>query len=263
MHAYERDPAGRRVDLSEPGALRAAVLAKGTERGATFRALARGQEDRLRQLRFGHVTLRGRGSGTEGVYLKVDFDRRVPAIPSGTSWLWSNSIGGRISAPHVEGTDRQEWVCRLVDELTAATTTVWGAAYLSPEFTHLNIDTSRVRRAIGRDMRRALPGLYWLNIFGPAYIALIGEPRLLSAPADIAERRGEHVVVRTYRNAEDWEAHHETHHTLAAALGAEHFFDRDDPARQHRAPDFGLPELPERSPFRVQTDDGIHVTPLL
>ncbi|MBM0207172.1 hypothetical protein JNW90_32385 [Micromonospora sp. STR1s_5] len=41
---------------------------------------------------------------------------------------------------------------------------------------------------------------------------------------------------------------------LAAALGAECFFDRDDPTRQHQAPDFGLPE----SPFRLQTEDGIH-----
>jgi hypothetical protein len=34
VHAYERDPERRRIDLGIPGALRAAVVAKGTERGA-------------------------------------------------------------------------------------------------------------------------------------------------------------------------------------------------------------------------------------
>ncbi|GAA4569015.1 hypothetical protein GCM10023176_24700 [Micromonospora coerulea] len=262
VHAYERDPARRRVDLSEPDGLRAAVLAKGAERGATFQALAHGQENRLRKLRFGHVTLRGRGGGTKGVYLKVDFDRRVPAIPSGTNWLWSNNISGRILAPRVEGVDQQEWVCRLIDEVATATTMVWGAAYLSPEFARSNIDTSRGIRAIGRDMRRSLPGVYWLNVFGPPYIDLIGERRLLDAPADAVKRRGEHIVISTYGNAEDWEAHDKTRYMLATALGAEYFFDRDDRARQHQAPDFGLPELPERPPFRVQTEDGIHFTPL-
>jgi hypothetical protein len=262
VHAYERDPARRRVDLTDPDGLRAAVVAKGSERGATFQALAQGQEDRLRMLRFGQVILRGRGSGTSGVYLDVGFDRRVPARPSGTNWLWSNSIGGRISARHVEGSDRQEWVCRLIDELATTTTMVWGAAYLSREFWRSNIDTSRGMEAIGRDMRRSLPGVYWLNVFGLPYLDLIGERRLLDAPADTADRRGGHVVIRAYRDAEDWEAHQKTRSRLAAALGAEHFFDRDDPARQHRAPDFGLPELPERPPFRVLTSDGIHFTPL-
>jgi hypothetical protein len=250
------------VDLSDPDGLRAAVVAKGTERGATFHALAQGQEDRLRELRFGQVILRGRGSGTKGVYLDVGFDRRVPARPSGTNWLWSNSIGGSISPARVEGSDRRDWVCRLIDELAAATTMVWVAAYLSPEFWRSNIDTSRGVQAIGRDMRQSLPGVYWLNVFGRPYVDLIGERRLLDAPADMVDRRGEHVVIRAYRNAEDWAAQHKTRHTLAAALGAEHFFDRDDPARQHRAPDYGLPELPERPPFRVLTSDGTHFTQL-
>jgi hypothetical protein len=111
-------------------------------------------------------------------------------------------------------------------------------------------------RAIGRDMRTSLPGLYWLNVFGPQYVDLIGERRILRAPADSAERCGDHVVVRTYCNAEDWEAQTETRHLVAAALGAEYFFDRDDPARPHHAPDFGLPELPELPPFRVQAEHG-------
>jgi hypothetical protein len=32
--------------------------------------------------------------------------------------------------------------------------------------------------------------------------------------------------------------------------------------RRHRAPDFGLPELPDRPPFQVLTTDGVNFTPL-
>ena len=40
VHAYERDPERRRVNLGDPGSLRAAVVAKGTERGALYQDLA-------------------------------------------------------------------------------------------------------------------------------------------------------------------------------------------------------------------------------
>jgi hypothetical protein len=262
VHAYERDRTRRQVDLTNPDALRAAVLAKGTERGPTFHALTRSHGAPPQNRRFGHVMLRGRGPGTRGIYLSVDFDSQVPAKPIGSSWLWSNSIGGRISAARVESTDRQEWIRRLTDELTTTTTMLWGAAYLHPEFARSNLDTSAGMRAIGRDVRTSLPGIYWLNIFGPPYVDLVGARRLLDAPADTVERSGDHVVIRAYRDAEDWAVNDETRHGLSAALGAEHFFDRNHPTRRHRAPDFGLPELPDKQPFRALTTDGINFTPL-
>jgi hypothetical protein len=262
VHAYERDRARRHIDVADPDALRTAVLAKGTERGPTYQALIRSHGAPRQDRRFGHVFLRGRGAGSSQIFLSVGFDSLIPAKPSGRNWLWSNSIGGRISATRVEGTDRQEWVCRLAEELTTTTTMLWGAAYLHPEFARSNLDTTKGMRAIGRDVRTALPGIYWLNIFGPPYVDLIGEHRLLDAPADTAKRSGNHVTIRTYRDAQDWQVNDEARHRLAAALGAEHFFDRNDPTRRHRAPAFGLPELPDKPPFQVLTTDGVNVTPL-
>jgi hypothetical protein len=196
------------------------------------------------------------------MYMSVDFDSLVPARPIGHSWLWSNSIGGAIWRQRVENTDRQEWVQGLTRELTRTTTMLWGAAYLGDEFAQSNLDTSRGMRAIGRDVRTSLPGVYWLNIFGPPYLDLIGNQRLLDAPAHSVESSGDHVVVCAYRDAEDWMANADTRHQLTAALGAEHFFDRNDPERHHRAPDFGLPRLSDKKPFQVMTTDGINFTPL-
>jgi hypothetical protein len=192
----------------------------------------------------------------------VSFDSVTPARPSGNRWLWSNSISGCLSAARIEGVDRQEWLCRLTDELTATSTMLWGAAYLHPEFARSNLDRAKGMSAVGRDMRTALPGIYWLNVFGPPYVDLIGERRILDVPAELIRRRGGHVLMRAYRDAEDWQANEALRQRLAVALGAEHFFDRDRPARRHRAPDFGLPELPDRPPLQVITTDGVDVTPL-
>src|SRR2546429_2640702 len=104
--AYERDSARLHIDCGRPEALRDAVVAKGTERGPTFHALVKSHGAPEEPRRFGQTLLRGRGAGSGGWYLSVRFDSRTPVIPSGSSWLWSNSITGWISKARVEGIPR-------------------------------------------------------------------------------------------------------------------------------------------------------------
>jgi hypothetical protein len=248
VHAYERDRARRPVNIADPDALRAAVVAKGTEWGQSFQTPIDNGGGSVTGRRFGHVLLRGRGPGSSRVFLSIEFDSMIPARPIGRTWVWSNSIGGRLSAPRVEGTDRQAWVRQLAEALTTTTTMLWGAAYLHPEFASSNLDTSEGMRAIGRDVRTALPGIYWLNIFGPPYIDLIGEQRLLDRATQTATRSGQHITIRAYRDAEDWQNNEPARRHLKATLGAEYFFDRSEPARRYQAPDFGLPEPPAKPP---------------
>jgi hypothetical protein len=251
VHGYERDRTRRPVNIAVLDALRAAVVAKGTEQGQSFQTSLGDGGGSGAVRRFGHVLLRGRGPGSSRIFLSVEFDSMVPARPIGRTWVWSNSIGGRLSARRVEGIDRQAWVCQLAEQLTTTTTILWGAAYLHPEFASSNLDTSQGMRAIGRDVRTALPGIYWLNIFGPPYVDLIGEQRLLDGTAKAATRSGDHITIRPYRDAEDWQSNEPARHQLKVALGAEYFFDRNDPFRRYRAPDFGLAELPANPPHPV------------
>ena len=260
VHAYERDPERRRIGLGDPEALRAAVVAKGTERGALYQDLAASHGAPRMDRRFGHALLQGHRPRAAGFFLSVDFDTMAPARPSGNQWLWSNSIGGRISRPVVEGIARQEWLLRFTRRLAAQTDIVWGAGYHHAEFAATNLDTSQGIRALGRDVRQFLPGIYWLNVFGRPYRDLIGTRRLLSAPAAAVDQTGSHVIVSAYPDAEDWAANQASRDALRAALGAEHFYDRDHPHSAHRAPDFGLAELPPRPPLRVVTADGTNFT---
>jgi hypothetical protein len=262
VHAYERDPERRRIDLGNPGSLQAAVVAKGTERGALHQDLAASHGAPGTGRRFGHALLLGAGSQAAGFFLRVDFDTMTPARPSGDKWLWSNSISGRISRPVVEGIARQEWLLLFTYRLAAQTGIVWGAAYHHAEFAATNLDTSQGIRALGRDVRQFLPGIYWLNVFGPPYRDLIGTERLLAAPAAAVNEIGSHVIVQAYQDAEDWAGNQASRYALLAALGAEHFYDRNHPHRTHRAPDFGLAELPLRPPLRVITADGTNFTQL-
>jgi hypothetical protein len=262
VHSYERDPRPRRVHLGDPGSLRATVEAKGTERGALYQDMtaSHGVPDAAR--RFGHVLLSGQDRAAAGYFLSVDFDTMTPARPSGDQWLWSNSIGGWITRAVVEGIARQQWLLRFVHRLAAQTDIVWGAGYHQAEFAAANLDTSQGIRAVGRDVRQFLPGIYWLNVFGHPYRELIGTERLLAAPATAVDQIGSQVIVQAYQDAKDWADNQARRHALRTALGAEHFYDRDRPGRTHRAPDFGLAELSPRPPLRVLTADGTSFTPL-
>jgi hypothetical protein len=262
VRSYERDPNRRRVDLADPESLRAAVAAKGTERGALYHDLAASHGGPEGSRRFGHALLQGRGPAAAGFFLSVDFDTLAPARPSGDQWLWSNSIGGRISSSKVEGLARQRWLLRFTHRLAAQTDIVWGAGYHHGEFAATNLDISHGIRAIGRDIRQYLPGIYWLNVFGCPYRDLVGTGRLLSAPAVAVDEIGSQVIVQAYQDAEDWAVNQASRHALRAALGAEYLYDRDYPSRTHRAPDFGLAELPPAPALRVFTADGTNFTPL-
>jgi hypothetical protein len=173
VHGYERDPDRLLVDLADPRGLGSAVHRRGLARGALFLQLVAEHPPPEGQRRFGSVLVRGRGRGTAGCYLGIQFDSNTPLRRSGDQWLWSNSIDVSVTAGRVEGLDRSDWVRRLGLFLAQDPDLVWGAAYVQDEFRASNLDASSGLRAIGRDARRHLPGLYWLNYFGEPYTSLM------------------------------------------------------------------------------------------
>ena len=261
VQAHGRDRDRLRVAPDDPDSLRRAVLARGSHRGATYHALAADGPPPAYARRFGAAQLRSRAPGTAGCRLGVDFDAMVPARPSGDSWLWSNSIRAHVSAQRVEGRHRAEWVEQLAAALAITPDFLWGAAYMNAEFSASNLDTSDGVRAVGRDVRRHLPGVYWLNLFGRPYVDLIGRDTLLSAPGDVRELEGA-VLLRPYGQPERWRDALHVKARLREHLGEDVFFDRAQPAGPSRAPDLGLGELPAHRPLQVVTADGERFTPL-
>lgn len=58
--------------------------------------------------------------------------------------------------------------------------------------------------ALGRDIRRSLPGLFWLDVFGKPYVDLIGRVRLVDLPVGAVVTSGDAVVLKLYESPESW-----------------------------------------------------------
>ncbi len=67
-----------------------------------------------------------------------------------------------------------------------------------------NLDSTEGLSAIGREVRRHLPGVFWLNLFGPSYRDLIGIRALRSAPAAMIDDDEHRVILRAFESPEDW-----------------------------------------------------------
>lgn len=251
---YERDRTAVDVDLRDPVAVHRVVVQKGCTRGPVFQAL--GRESRPRDpRRFGEVMLRGRTSRT---WLGIRFDEYVPAMPMGDTWLFSNSLTFETEKPRIASTQSQEWIRELLHNLVADPDVLWGAAWDSDEFRASNLhDGEDGVWALGRDVRRSLPGLFWLNAFGPPYVDLIGGDTLSTVSASAARVRRS-VVVELYPSPEDWAtaSGRDARERVLGLLGRRFFYDRRAPDQKTSAPDFGLPQLTPGRPLQVLTTDG-------
>jgi hypothetical protein len=103
------------------------------------------------------------------------------------------------------------------------------------------IDDETGVRAIGRLLSKSLPGLYWLNYFGPLYVDLIGRERLLAAPAYEVKPLGEGVLLALDVSPDNWisPAYRQREQATIDHLGKQYFFSRDEPDRRTLAPVFG------------------------
>ena len=102
------------------------------------------------------------------------------------------------------------------------------------------VDDTEGYRAVGVDYHTALPGLYWLNFFGPDYVALMGKEKLLSAPAYRVAEVGNGIFLQLHANADEWNQPHgiAREEAVEAHIGAQYFFSKKDPSRTTVAPDF-------------------------
>ena len=114
---------------------------------------------------------------------------------------------------------------------------------LSAEWYAKNMLLDGGLRAIGVDMSRYLPGLYWLNWFGAPYCELMGRERLLSAPAFDAIALGDGVLLQVDERPDDWDSSDTRYARVLEHVGDRYFFLRNNPGRRTVAPDFGLEPL--------------------
>ena len=98
--------------------------------------------------------------------------------------------------------------------------------------------TADMSTGFSKQLEHGLPTLWWVNVFGPRYEALIGTERLISAPWASAERRAFGVIARVTSEPPDddsWPSFRSARDRIIEALGADAFW-----PEARRVPDLPL-----------------------
>ena len=114
------------------------------------------------------------------------------------------------------------------------------ADYRRKNFSVTREGNSTVEQFVGDEPQRGLPGLYWMNLFGPAYTEWFGRPTLKSLDATRVEDRGPRGFILEF-GASPLDASPQVDGLQSAGisrLGADAFFDIGAPGRTLRVPDF-------------------------
>lgn len=150
-----------------------------------------------------------------------------------------------------EGSDEAGTFIEYAFELFKLFEPAYGQLYCKADYREKNlVQGSVAANAVGNDVRKHLPGIYWANFFGPRYVDFFGEDRLLSAPAHKVEWLGEAGILLLVSESPfeyDDPQVKATEQAVVEHLGPEAFFFKSDPEdKTYRAPD--LSDLPQFAP---------------
>jgi hypothetical protein len=150
-----------------------------------------------------------------------------------------------------EGSDEARTFIDYAFELFKLFEPVYGRVCCMEDYRAKNLVQGAVaENAVGNDLRKHLPGIYWANFFGPRYVDFFGEDSLLTAPAHEARWLGEAGILLLVSESpfeyDDPEVK-ATEQAVVEHLGPEAFFFKSDPEdKEYRAPD--LSDLPQFAP---------------
>jgi len=141
----------------------------------------------------------------------------------------------------IEGRSIPNWCRRFFQAISEVLPIRYAKGYDNNEFQAKNMhEGDDGSWAVGMNFHNHLPGVYWLNCFGPEYIELIGKGKLLSAPAYEVIETANGVVMSLSESPDEWDTatYKKREQAVVDHLGPQYFFSRDDPDRQTSAPDF-------------------------
>jgi hypothetical protein len=162
----------------------------------------------------------------------------------GPAWLFGNSVSIHLPTGTMEGEASSQWLRQAMSALCGATQPWFARAGMSAEFRAKNISTEGGgMRAIGVDVAKYLPGLYWMNFYGRRYSEYLGRERLLRTPAHSIRDVGDGILLELAEDPSSWSGQEYRAAEVCALshLGTEHFFSRAQPNRPTVAQPFDLP----------------------
>lgn len=224
------------IDLARPSALGSIVTSAATTRGPLYQHLVERSGPPVFDRQFGSAELRG---SSPALIMVISIDEMVLS-PLGPRRTLGNRVTFQVRRPTIERRAGADWVRASFLELCGALGPAWASAQHPAEYWAKVMSESPSIQAVGRDFGRYLPGLFWLNGFGPSYVGLVGEQLLLTTPATEVVEAGEVIVLVRGDDPRAWAstASLEAERLIIDRLGADLFFDRHEPDRSGRAPDW-------------------------
>lgn len=230
------------IDATRKGALLGIALSKGVETGSLYRHLLKIAPP-INHRRTGSMELRGAYRGLTVVIALDDWT----FCPSGGRWLVGNQINIQVRSRLIERRDASAWVQEYVERCCSSLDPLFGFVCATDEYDAKNISTDGGGlRAIGVDIAKYLPGLYWLNFFGRPYKELITDGRLSSAPECEVSACGSGYILKLSDSPHDWNLpeYKRKEEVVRHHLGEKYFFSRDCAQTETVSP-FKLPKLPD------------------
>jgi hypothetical protein len=158
---------------------------------------------------------------------------------NGSIMIWGNHISFQLRRNAKDDAVTDHLARCLLEEICMHMDPWYAHAKDIGEFRAKNIlKNNNGTRAIGVDVSRSLPGLYWLNYFGPLCVDEIGRSRFADCPAFEKRNMGDGVWLALGLKSGDWptEDYMLRERAVIASLGQEFFFLRTDQERDTRSP---------------------------
>ncbi len=171
-------------------------------------------------------------------------------VPSAGRWLWANSISFQIECDNENREFRQsceELFCSACDYLEPA----YARFHDSDEFRSKNIVSSPSVMAVGVDVSRYLPGLYYGNYFGEPFTNLLGVETILACESARHVELVGGIALFISDDVSNWmdDAYKDLERTTMEVLGTNYFYSSDSKNINTIGLDTQMPPLPKNPRF--------------
>jgi hypothetical protein len=237
LHLWPPEDQDGPVNITGNDGLYNAIVSEVSTKGPLYCKLAQELGDGGGELLSGMFEFRG---ASKSLILIVTVDSRR-FIRIGEKWLWGNSIALQVRRAKVDGVDSISWVNAVFTELCSRLDPWYGHAHFTQEYDAKNISTERgCTRAIGVDIAKSLPGLYWLNFFGKQCVARMGIRRVKSVPAQRVLPAGNGILIGLSEDPRKWDTrkYKDMEADVLAHLGKQFFYSRTEGAQDTVSPVF-------------------------
>jgi hypothetical protein len=235
LRLWEAKKGAPRIDLNEPSSLYDTVEFDVSTKGPFYQELVRQFGPPAHRGVSGTLEFRGADRSIT-VIVHVD-DRKFLRV--GDLWTWGNSIAFQLRASVIEGIDADVFAGRLFEELCSKLAPSYAHAESSQEFEAKNIShLGGGTEAIGVDISKSLPGLYWLNYFGEECANSMGKDAFAASGTTELTQIGAGYRLTLSRRPSDWNTtwYKENERRAMKSLGEDFFFHRERPEQQTKSP---------------------------